>query len=76
MKRVLSELSLPELESLYRVLDEGLAAGEPSTARMSAEAGDGQNGREHWKRLHTERLQELDNIKVAIHNKVREINYK
>ena len=74
-KRQLYELSLPELESLYRVLDEGLA-GEPSTLRIKAEAGDGHWGREIWQARAEAREKELQNIKNAIYDKVREINYE
>jgi hypothetical protein len=74
-KRKLSELTLPELETLYRLLDEGRIDGM-STKRIEAEAGDGFGGKTLWVSRLKYRKKELENISASICDKAHEIDYE
>ena len=70
----LNELNLAELESLYRLLNEGIID-EYSTSQIKAEARGSQRGHEIWKEKLDERQKKLGKIRMAIFNKVKEINF-
>jgi len=71
----LNELNLAELESLYRLLNEGIIPDEYSTSQIKAEARGFQRGHEIWKEKLDERQKKLGKIRMAIFNKVKEINF-
>lgn len=73
-KRDLSDLSLPELHSLYDLLDRGIADGTSSHTINIESRGYGY-GHEKWKKRKSTRTATLKRIKKAIREKVSKIDY-
>lgn len=68
----LNELTLPELESLYNLIDKGVVDGL-STKNIEVEAQGYQYGHEKWKKSFKRRKDILNKIKKTIKTKVDEI---
>ena len=68
----LNELTLPELESLYNLVNNGLADGY-STEDLEVEAEGYQYGHENWKKLYKKREKNLDKIRIVIKTRIKEI---
>lgn len=70
----LDSLSLPELHSLYDLLDRGIADGN-STGKIQVEARGFQGGDENWKLKYANRKKSLKKIKKAIKEITSKIDY-
>ena len=75
MKRKLSQLSLPELKTLYEVIDSGYVDGN-STPRIRIESEGYHSGHEKWKERLVKREEILSKINNEIRNRVNEIDLK
>lgn len=73
-KKKLSELNLPELKSLYELLNDGIIDG-CSTRTIEVQSEGYAYGHEKWKEKKTIRLRHLENIKKVIVEKSKEINF-
>lgn len=71
----LNSLSLPELHSLYDLLDRGIIAGESSTTNLEVEARGYGYGHEKKKKQYKVREERLLKIRIAIKEKVSNIDY-
>lgn len=70
----LDTLSLPELHSLYKMLDKGIIDGN-STINIEVEARGFQTGHENWKLKYANRKKSFKKIKKAIREKTSKIDY-